>query len=458
VMSSVLADQLGRLKEGYRVFSSEGGLRTVPKGTAGALAAEKLLASLSTIARRPETELLAYPFGDPSLPAMLRSGITDDISVLFDRGRNLVRSTLGGDPRTDVARPAQSQLDVLATNRLRALGARTVLLDADYLSPPAAPPKFTAGPMVQLAGARRPMSAIVPDPQVMARATAYPQDPTLAAHAALGELATIWLEFPGTPRRGAAVLFGEGTNLDPRFFPAFAALAGSSPWLHAVTARDLATITVDREQRPIPTRIYPGFNPAYVSHLLVTRGALGQFEQTAEDAKPLVERLRTQLLLADSSSFVSDPLRGRLFIDSAYGAIQRTYKRIVVSPGVVTLTSRQGSIFVTLENQTGYTVRVRILLIADRRISFVQGDSRRITLPPTVRTLTFSVRAETTGRFPIKVRVQTPADPGVAQTITETEVLVRSTAYNRIALFLTIGAALFLLGWWGRRFLPRRRA
>jgi hypothetical protein len=54
--------------------------------------------------------------------------------------------------------------------------------------------------------------------------------------------------------------------------------------------------------------------------------------------------------------------------------------------------------------------------------------------------------------------VRTPGNPAVAQTITQTEVLVRSTAYNRIALVLTIGAALFLLGWWGRRFLPRRRS
>jgi hypothetical protein len=37
-------------------------------------------------------------------------------------------------------------------------------------------------------------------------------------------------------------------------------------------------------------------------------------------------------------------------------------------------------------------------------------------------------------------------------------VVVRSTAYNRVALFLTVGAALFLLLWWGRRLLPRKRS
>ncbi len=458
VMSSVLVDELQRMQGGYRIMGEAGAVRTVQKGTAGAAAAEKLLATLSQIARRSGTELLAYPLGDPSLPAMVESGIAVDLPVLMDRGEALVGSALGVTPRRDLVRPPSSQLDVPTTNRLRTLGARTVLIDVDYLSKPTTPPKFTPTPVVQLAGARKPMTAVVPDALVMERATASPGDPVLAAHAALGEMATVWLEFPGTPNRGVSLLFGEGTALDPRILPDFSSLVGRSPWLQQVTARELIATTADREQRPIPDRVYPQFSPVYLSHLLLARGALRQFDQTAEGAKLLVERLHTQLLLADAGEFVADPLRGRTFIDSAYEVIQQTYKRVVVSPGLVTLTSRQGNILVTLRNFTGYTIRVRIVLIADRRISFVKGESQKITLPPLQRTLAFAVRAETTGRFPVKVRVQTPGDPGIPQTITETEVLVRSTAYNRIALVLTIGAALFLLGWWGRRFLPRRRS
>jgi hypothetical protein len=458
VMSSVLADQLERMKSGYRIAGEADSVRTVPKGSGASGSAEKLLATLSQIVARPATDLLAYPLGDPSLPAMVGSGIGADLPVLRDRGDALVGSALGVTPRRDVLRPPKSQLDVATTNRLRTLGIRTVLIDADYLLPPATPPKFTPAPVVQLVGARKAMAAIVPEALVMARAAAYPGDPTLAAHAALGELATIWLEFPGTPNRGASLLFGEAATLDPRFLPAFSSLVGRSPWLQPVTARGLVEVTLDREQRPIPNRAYPRFSSDYLSHLRFARATVAQFGQTAEGARPLVDRLQTQLLLADAGGFVSDPSRGRLFIDSAYQVVQQTYKRVVVSPGLVTLTSRQGNILVTLRNSTGYTIRVRILLIADRRISFVKGESRKITLPPLQRTLTFAVRAETTGRFPVKVRIQTPGDPGIPQTITETEVLVRSTAYNRIALVLTIGAALFLLGWWGRRFLPRRRS
>jgi hypothetical protein len=458
VMSSVLADQLERMKAGYRIAGEAGAVRSVPKGEGGAASAEKLLATLSQIAGRPSTELLAYLLGDPSLPAMVGSGIGADLPILRDRGDALVGSALGVTPRRDVLRPPNSQLDVATVNRLRALGVRTLLIDANYLQPPQTPSKFTPPSVVQLVGARRPMAAIAPDALVMARAAAYPGDPTLAAHAALGELATIWLEFPGTPNRGASLLFGEGAALDLRFLPPFSSLVGQSPWLQPVTARGLVAVTADRQQRPIPNRAYPRFTPDYLSHLRFAQATVAQFDQTAKGAKPLVDRLQAQLLLAEAGGFVSDPLRGRMFIDSAYQVVRQTYKRVVVSPGLVTLTSRQGNILVTLRNSTGYTIRVQIVLIADRRISFIKAEPRKITLPPEQRTLTFAVRAETTGRFPVKVRIQTPGDPGPSQTITETEVLIRSTAYNRIALVLTIGAALFLLGWWGRRFLPRPRS
>jgi hypothetical protein len=38
--------------------------------------------------------------------------------------------------------------------------------------------------------------------------------------------------------------------------------------------------------------------------------------------------------------------------------------------------------------------------------------------------------------------------------IAQSQLIVRSTAYNRLALFVTAGAVVFLLLWWGRRFLP----
>ena len=74
-------------------------------------------------------------------------------------------------------------------------------------------------------------------------------------------------------------------------------------------------------------------------------------------------------------------------------------------------------------------------------------------LAPGTQTFTFPVRADATGRFPVKIQVRTPVNDALAETITETQVVVRSTAYNRVALFLTLGAGFFLLGWWAIRLV-----
>jgi hypothetical protein len=62
------------------------------------------------------------------------------------------------------------------------------------------------------------------------------------------------------------------------------------------------------------------------------------------------------------------------------------------------------------------------------------------------------VGTRATGTFPIRVDVLTPDG---AEQIAEGEVVLASTAFNRVALVLSGGAAGFLLLWWRR---GRRRA
>jgi hypothetical protein len=70
----------------------------------------------------------------------------------------------------------------------------------------------------------------------------------------------------------------------------------------------------------------------------------------------------------------------------------------------------------------------------------------------TTQTLGFEVHLNTTGRFPVDIQISAPSGRLIAQGT----LIVRSTAYNRIALLITIGAAFLALMLWARRFLPRR--
>ncbi|MDP8956344.1 MAG: DUF6049 family protein [Actinomycetota bacterium] len=454
-VSPVLADQLGRMASGYRVLEA-GGTRVVPEGSGGAARAARVLQALSRVARRKQTELVALPFGDAVLPSMLQAGLGTEIPAAIAQGRSVVESILGASPERTVFRPPFSLIDDATLGPLGSMGVRTVVLDANAIQ--RSPDPFTPPGVVSLSGSTVQMHAIVPDPRVMSIAQQYVSDPVLGAHAALGDLAATWLEFPGRAKRGTAVIFSEGTPLDPRFIRAFAGAAAFSPWLVATRASRFAALVEGKETASVPHPTLAPLDSGYLARLSDVRQSLTRFETTAEGARRLIDQLQDRLLLASTTASAGATGLGLQFMDSVQAAIRTTYEGVEVNPGVVTLTSRQGFIPVTVRNTSGVPLRVRVKLIADLSVAFVAGNSRRIVLPPAERTLTFAVRAKTTGRFPIRVQVRTPGPDGAAETIAQSEVIVRSTVYNRLALFLTIGAGLFLLLWWGRRFVRRPRS
>jgi hypothetical protein len=341
-------------------------------------------------------------------------------------------------------------------NRLTQDGIGTVLLDSNFVTPPPGV-REAASPVARFVSGSHELDGVLPDPGVAAVASEYQADPVLDAHASLGELAAIWLELPGTPGRGAAILFPEGPSLPPAFFGGFAQLVVGSPWLAAVPATDLAAVVGTPEPQPVPVRTGSVFPLDYVLRLKEAKSRLNHFAEAAVGAKPLVDRLHQRLLMAESATFISSTARGDRFVDSTLGAIRATYSSIQIATTQVTLTSRSGVLPITIKNATGYSVRVVLRFVSDRRLQFESGETYRLLLTGPSKTLTFRVRAETTGRFPIKVDVETPAIGTAADTIAQTVMIVRSTAYNKVALFVTIGAALFLAAWWGRRFLPRTK-
>jgi hypothetical protein len=123
----------------------------------------------------------------------------------------------------------------------------------------------------------------------------------------------------------------------------------------------------------------------------------------------------------------------------------------VDSADVITLTSSTGSgIPVTVSNAAAEGLRVTVRLESQYLrgspsidLELAAGDSQ---------TVTFRVDAQRTGRFSVALQVVAPD----GRIIEKKDLVVRSTVYNRIALLITIAAAVALLGLWARRFLPRR--
>jgi hypothetical protein len=164
------------------------------------------------------------------------------------------------------------------------------------------------------------------------------------------------------------------------------------------------------------------------------------------------DRFDTMLLLAESRQYLSNPDDGLAFITSVQDAITGVFDSIAISSAeVITLTSSTGAgVPVTVTNGAAEALRVTVRLESPYLrsspaidLALAAGDSE---------TVTFRVDLRSTGRFPVLVQVLAPG----GRILQEEELSVRSTVYNRIALLITIAAAVVLLGLWARRFLPRR--
>jgi hypothetical protein len=192
-----------------------------------------------------------------------------------------------------------------------------------------------------------------------------------------------------------------------------------------------------------------------ISSIDRTEEALDQLSSV--EARPdLLEQIRRGILLSESRYLLAREdlaldflAASRRAVDAEFGKIRPPDER-----SEITMTSRNGVIPLTIRNEADYPVRVRVALSSPGRLEFLSGAVRDVVLEPPGEAFVFPVRAQTTGRFPVRIEVQTPDGVPIA----ESTISVRSTAYNRVALVVTIGAAVFLALWWGRRFLPRRRA
>jgi hypothetical protein len=89
------------------------------------------------------------------------------------------------------------------------------------------------------------------------------------------------------------------------------------------------------------------------------------------------------------------------------------------------------------------------------KLLFPDGDQRILDLPPRSTTVRFTVETRSSGTFPLTLKVTSPDG---ALPIQQTEVQVRTTFFvSNVGVFLTVGAGLFLAGWWAHDIRRRRR-
>ena len=450
-ISPLLLEWLDRMGDGYRV-REEGGDRAVGAGAPAAAAAESMLGRIRTLARSTAVEVLALPYASPSVPSLVASGLEEDLRRHITEGRDVVQSLLDVTVSTGTFRPPRSELSRESLEVLAGTGVETVVLDAGVVRPPL-PPDSIYSPLATVR-LDPTMDAIVPDTEMQAYLSPPTEEVTLRARHLLGELAALYFEQPSLLRGAALVVGQDGEPAGPllqALLRAIGAPAPRSAWLRPVKASQLAQAVPPETRARLPAPQPPTFSSGYVEALAETRDAIDQFESMTDEPVELPERLRTLLLAAEARRFALFEGEGLGFIRAIRAALADEFEKIDAPSGTsVTLTSQGGVIPVTLRSATDYPVRLRVTLRSPR-LEFLEGASQEVVLDGETHALTFRVRAQTTGRFPVRILVDTPG----GRRISESQIVVRSTAYNLVALAVTVGAALFLALWWGRRLWRR---
>lgn len=459
--TGMLLSMLQDLATGYRTPDEEVGSDD-PRARAAAATLDRLRA----IAARPATQVMATSYSPTPLPALTAEGLGELAVTQLREGRNTLLAEpvglLRSQPLEGWLLPAGGSLDQLSVATVHRADASRVIMSAESLRP--VRQTFTRGLPAHLEGgggsaitgvAGIDTVALIAD-EGLANAI-QPSDDAQALQARqrfAAESATIHLETPGLVR---AVVVVAPWDWDPP--PELAegvmeTLAGSvwlSPSNPQRIVSELDPPSGENLQLASTETVldaWPDLPPdSHFEALELAAEAIARYATLSPPALQL-GALNRRLLIAQSADLWATT--GRLeraeeFAAEIPGAVEDELSKIRgPGPQTITLTSNTGVIPLSIGSGLDYPVNVVLRLDSDK-LRFPDGNRVEIQdLRPPNQTIRVRASTEASGTFPIKVQVLTPG----GLLISDSVVTVRSTAYNVVALSITGGAALFLVGWW----------
>ncbi|NBP86822.1 MAG: hypothetical protein EBU54_17225 [Mycobacteriaceae bacterium] len=238
-----------------------------------------------------------------------------------------------------------------------------------------------------------------------------------------------------------------GDIADPALMASATSYLANSP---GVSLQDLGGLQAVNER--FPATVFPPATDRTLGGLRAplsqTRRELAAIGSMLPEGDPRRDTWSELLAVASASNTVnpSDYINGlRSELRRLTGAVT------LVTPGTVTLSSRNGSIRLQLRNAEDATLLVRVVVNSPKVTFSGQPDVVEL-LPGSTTDVKISLRARTNGRFPISVRVLTPSDQ--VQVVSPAVVTARVTAVAGLGQLVSITLLLVLLAWW---WTSRRR-
>lgn len=412
------------------------------------------LLSLQRLTSAPGHELEAAPYVPLDLSAMAASGLNDQVQAQLARGAQALSSGLG-ERASRSTWVTTGPLDQAGLDLVVAQGYRQVVVPAASLV--AVQSKLAESTSTfPLAGrGGEPLVTAAVADQGLAAHFVTGDDPVLAAHQFLADLAMIYFDNPGARPKAVVAQAPLDWSGDPSFLRTL--LSGlTDPGSFASTATIGDVFRLFQASRDGSTRRLVSAAAGSVT-LPATkiRGSsqrLSAFSSVVGGVAPVVTDLGDLILASQAVDLRSGSRDAYLAafsdgLDSQLSLISLPVDRSV------TVTGQAARIPITVVSNAPYPVHA-VLGLASDKLSFPNGSTKPLVLDRHDNAEYFEVRSRTSGAFPLDVSLVSPEGQLV---LAHTRYTVRSTAVSGVAVFLSVGAALFLVAWWVRSALKGRR-
>lgn len=425
----------------------------------------RLLERTSEVAARPDVDVLAMPYARADLTALVRGTMVPEAVRHIEESRATLARLTGTEALEGALWPADG-LDAVTLSAVLRTGVDTLVLSERHLDIPDRR-DLTPSPVRELPRTGDASATVlVPDPwleDLLAEESAS-EGVAVAVQRVLAETAAVYFERPFAQDVRGLVL-APPQSWSPERGLAAGLLDGidDAAWLEPVTVSRLLR-AVEADDTPISldytsTNISRELPPSYVAALSDARRSLGSLATVlaaASDDTP--SRFDRLLRAAASVHFRTAPetREGREMIEEVASTVAGLYSSVEIAEGPQVWMDEEGPVPVTVVNTSDVPLQVRVRL-QSQRFDFLDDPDGRIEVlePNDSRTLTFRARAVTAGgRAPISVVVE---DPDGVLVLAEDTVAVRSTAVSVAALIVTVGAGIFLAGWFVKQAARRRR-
>lgn len=284
------------------------------------------------------------------------------------------------------------------------------------------------------------------------------EDPVLAAHNLLADLAVIWNDRPAQ-QRAVVIMPSRSWTPSTGFLDVLYGGLKGNPLVGPATLDQAFAISPEGSPKSPLTRqmtsLPKGSSSAHNwNQIKEDRQRLSGFESMVLEDNEVKLDLQRRHLYSESSIFDqhtrNQVLNGfKSLLDKQFNAIHVPEERSL------RLTAREGEIPISIQNDTGYPIRLVLKLSSDK-IQFTNGDTRVVAIDRQSATERFSIDTRASGVFPVQVRAETP-DGSVD--LVRSHVSVRSTTPSGLGVALTVGAGAFLVVWWSRsRWKSRKNA